>query len=173
MLGLVLLYVGAVLFINGVTLLGRIAPAEAAVMNLLAGALALFVSLHQIASGNAALLSVGAFGLLFAFTYLWTAYAHLTRQDRRGLGWFSLFVAATATPIAFDQWFAARSPLEYWIAACWGAWALLWLCYFVLDALRRSRWSRPVAWFTIAQAVLTGWLPGYLMLSGRLPATLP
>ena len=35
MLGLILLYVGAGMFINGLTMLGQIAPREAAVMNLL------------------------------------------------------------------------------------------------------------------------------------------
>ena len=74
-LGLVLLYVGAVLFINGLSMLGKIAPKEAAVMNLFTGGLSLFVSLHQIASGDDALVHTAAFGLLFAFTYLWVAWA--------------------------------------------------------------------------------------------------
>ncbi len=52
MLGLVLLYVGAVLFINGLTLLGKIAPREAAVRNLFAGGVSLFVSVHQISTGG-------------------------------------------------------------------------------------------------------------------------
>jgi len=168
MLGLVLLYVGAVLFINGLTMLDKIAPSESAVMNVLAGALALFVSLHQIASGDASGTRVGAFGLLFAFTYLWVAYASVTGQDRRGLGWFSLFVAITAGLIAADSFAEARTAAQYWAAASWGAWAVLWSCYFVIGSLHRSGWTRPVAWLTIAQGVVTAWLPGYLMLSGRL-----
>jgi hypothetical protein len=86
MLGLILLYVGAVLFINALTALGHIEPKEAAIMNLLTGGLSLFVSLHQVASGDPALVRAAAFGLLFSFTYLWVAYVHLSGLDGRGLG---------------------------------------------------------------------------------------
>ncbi len=168
-LGLVLLYVGAVLFINGLSMLGKIAPKEAAVMNLFTGGLSLFVSLHQIASGDDALVHTAAFGLLFAFTYLWVAYVHLSGSDGRGLGWFSLFVAATAAWVTLDASSKAPQGLaQIWIVGCWAAWTLLWACYFVIGALQRVSWTRPVAWLTLAQAVLTAWLPGYLMLSGRL-----
>lgn len=169
MLGLVLLYVGAVLFINGLSALGRIAPREAAVMNLFTGGLSLFVCLLQLGSGQAAQVRTAAYGLLFAFTYLWVAYVHLSGQDGRGLGWFSLFVAVTAALIAADAWDQAHGLADTWLAGCWAAWSVLWLCYFVTGALQRHAWTRPVAWLTLVQAVLTAWLPGYLMLSQRWP----
>jgi hypothetical protein len=168
MLGLVLLYVGGVLFINGLSMLGKIAPKEAAVMNLLTGGLSLFVSLHELGQADPASVRAGAFGLLFSFTYLWVAYVNLTAQDGKGLGWFSLFVAATAALVTFDQMAMAHGVASYWLAGCWAAWTLLWLCFFVLGALQWQSWNRPVAWLTIAQSVLTAWLPGYLLLSGRL-----
>ncbi len=168
MLGLVLLYVGAGMFINGLTMLGRIAPREAAVMNLLLGGLALFVSLLQISSGQPVAIRAAAFGLLFSFTYLWIAYGHLTQQDGRGLGWFCLFVAATAGLITWDLAVAAATPSEQWMAANWAAWTVLWAAFFVIGALQRTRWVRPVAWMTLAQAIFTAWLPGYLMLTGRM-----
>lgn len=169
MLGLVLLYVGAVLFINGLTMLGKIAPKEAAVMNLFAGGISLFVSLIQIASTDVSLVRVAAFGLLFSFTYLWVAYVNLTGQDGRGLGWFSLFVAATAALVTIDAFGNARGITQNLLAACWASWAILWMCYFFIGALQKSSWVRPVAWLTIIQGILTAWLPGYLLLSGRLP----
>ncbi|NCT83503.1 MAG: transporter [Comamonadaceae bacterium] len=168
MQGLVLLYVGAVLFINGLTMLGRIAPREAAIMNLFTGGLALFAGLLGAASGQGAQIRAAAFGLLFAFTYLWSAYATLTGQDGRGLGWFSLFVAVTAAWVTFDEFARAQSPVDYALAACWAAWVPLWLGFFGIGALRRTAWTRPVAWLALVQAVLTAWLPGYLMLSGRI-----
>ena len=109
MLGLILLYVGAVLFINALTALGHIAPKEAAIMNLLTGGLSLFVSLHQVVSGDLALVRAAAFGLLFSFTYLWVAYVHLNGLDGRGLGWFSLFVAITASAVTWDSFAAAKT----------------------------------------------------------------
>lgn len=168
MLGLVLLYVGGVLFINGLSMLGKIAPKEAAVMNLLTGGLSLFVSFHELGRADPASFRAGAFGLLFAFTYLWVAYVNLTAQDGQGLGWFSLFVAATAALVTVDQFALAHGFASYWLAGCWAAWAVLWLCFFVIGALRRTSWNRPVAWLAIVQSVLTAWLPGYLLLSGRM-----
>lgn len=168
MLGLVLLYVGAVLFINALAMLGHIAPKEAAIMNLLTGGLSLFVSLHQVASGDPALVRAAAFGLLFSFTYLWVAYVNLTGLDGRGLGWFSLFVAATASWVTVDALAAARTVGEYWMAGNWAAWTLLWLCFFVLGVLKRPALTKPVAWLTLVQSIVTAWVPGYLMLSGRL-----
>lgn len=168
MLGLVLLYVGAVLFINALAMLGHIAPKEAAIMNLLTGGLSLFVSLHQVASGDPALVRAAAFGLLFSFTYLWVAYVNLTGLDGRGLGWFSLFVAATASLVTVDALAAARTVGEYWMAGNWAAWTLLWLCFFVLGVLKRPALTKPVAWLTLVQSIVTAWVPGYLMLSGRL-----
>ncbi|MBP6718556.1 MAG: AmiS/UreI family transporter [Rhodoferax sp.] len=168
MLGLVLLYVGAVLFINALAMLGHIAPKEAAIMNLLTGGLSLFVSLHQVVSGDPALVRAAAFGLLFSFTYLWVAYVNLTGLDGRGLGWFSLFVAATASWVTVDALAAARTVGEYWMAGNWAAWTLLWLCFFVLGVLKRPALTKPVAWLTLVQSIVTAWVPGYLMLSGRL-----
>ncbi len=65
-----LLYVGGVLFINGLSMLGKIAPKETAVMNLLTAGLSLFVSLHELGRADPASIRAGAFGLLFSFTYL-------------------------------------------------------------------------------------------------------
>lgn len=168
MLGLVLLYVGGVLFINGLSMLGKIAPKEAALMNLLTGGLCLLVSLHGLDRSDPVSIRAGALGLLFAFTYLWVAYVHLTEQDGQGLGWFSLFVAVTAAWVTVDQMALAHGIASYWLAGCWAAWTVLWMCFFVIGALRQKRWNRPVAWLTIVQSVLTAWLPGYLLLSGRM-----
>lgn len=56
----------------------------------------------------------------------------------------------------------------YWLAGGWAAWTLLCLCFLVIGALQRQGWRRPVAWLTIGQSVLTAWLPGYLLLNGRM-----
>lgn len=168
MLGLVLLYVGAGMFINGLTMLGQIAPRESAVMNLLLGGLSLFVSLLQISAGESAGIRAAAFGLLFSFTYLWIAYGHLSQQDGRGLGWFCLFVAATAALVTVDVALEASTLGGQWMAVNWAAWTILWAAFFVIGAMQRTRWIRPVAWMTITQAIFTAWLPGYLMLTGRL-----
>ena len=49
----------------------------------------------------------------------------------------------------------------------WAAWALLWALFWLLLARGRDI-GRFTGAMCIAQGVLTGWLPGYLLLSGRL-----
>ena len=71
-----------------------------------------------------------------------------------------------------NPWFGgvadAKTTGEYWMACNWAAWTLLWSCFFVMGVLKRPRWTKPVAWLTLVQSIATAWVPGYLMLSGRL-----
>ena len=169
MLGLVLLYVGAVLFINGLAMLGKITSKEAAIMNVFTGVISFIVCVLNMASGEAVLIKAAAYGLLFSFTYLWVAYNNLTNQDGRGLGWFSFFVAVTAVFITYDEYVAANSFEGYWLVYCWGIWSILWAGFFVLGALQKTSITRSLAWFTVFTAITSAWIPGYLMLSGHMP----
>lgn len=169
LLGLTLLYVGAVLILNGLWMLGRIGDKEISVINLFAGGLTLLVAL-KLAFGegaDAASIKAGALSLLFSFTYLWVAINRHTGADGRGLGWFSLFVAITALPVAVDTLRLAASSWDWWFGLSWLAWALLWLLFFLLLALKKPV-TRLTACMAIGQGVLTGWLPGYLLLTGAI-----
>lgn len=170
MLGMVLMYVGAVLFINGLTMLGRINIREAAIMNVFTGFVAVAVaSYNAFVTASPESIQAAAYGLLFAFTYLWVAYNSITQQDGRGLGWFSLFVAITAVAIAYDAFTGAHSAADFWLAWDWAGWAVLWFCFFLLGVRGKTTLIRPVAYLTILEAVFTAWLPGYLLLSGHMP----
>lgn len=170
MLGLVLLYVGAVLFINGMSMLGHITAREAAIMNVFTGVISFIVCIFNLSTGEPLLIQASAYGLLFSFTYLWVAYNSLTNQDGRGLGWFSFFVSVTAIFITWDSFQAATSFEDNWLVFCWAMWAVLWGLFFALGSLQKTNWTRSIAQFTIVTAVTTAWLPGYLMLSGHMPS---
>lgn len=169
LLGLSLFYVGAALILNGLWMLGRIGDREIAVINVFTGGLTLLVSLKLAFGEGADAISIkgGALSMLFSFTYLWIAFNRLTGVDGRGLGWFSLFVAITAVPVAIDTLLAAASAWDWWLGLSWAAWSALWLLYFLLLALRKPI-ARVTAGVAIGQGVLTGWLPGYLLLTGVL-----
>ncbi|MCK6394747.1 AmiS/UreI family transporter [Zoogloea sp.] len=169
LLGLALFYVGAVLILNGLWMLGRIGDREIPVINLFAGGLSLLVALKLAFGEGADLASVkaAALSLLFSFTYLWVAINRFSGADGRGLGWFSLFVAITAVPVAVDVLGRAGTPGEWWLGLSWVAWSILWLMFFLMLALGRPL-ARPTACMAIGQGVLTGWLPGYLLLTGGL-----
>lgn len=168
-LGVSLFYVGAVLCLNGLWLRGHIAGREIWVVNLFTGLLSLAIGLASIFGPGADAASVysGALTLLFALTYLWVAANRWTGADGRGLGWFSLFVALTALPVAGESLARAQSLLDYWMAANWAAWALLWACFW-LQLARGRDIGRAVGALCLVQGVLTGWLPGYLLLAGYL-----
>ncbi|MGB8421724.1 AmiS/UreI family transporter [Paraburkholderia sp.] len=169
MLGLSLLYVGAVLFLNGLWLLGRIGDREIWVINVFSGGITLLVSLHLAFGTGADLASIkaAALTLLFTFTYFWVAINRYNGADGRGLGWFSLFVAITAVPVAIDALLHASTMWGIWFALCWFGWAFLWLLFFVLLAMERPI-VKLTGTVTVITGILTGWLPGYLLLSGTL-----
>ena len=103
MLGVILLYVGMVLMSNGHYRLEGISDKSNVVMNIFTGALGLILNLIAIAYGNATGQSAewfygSATGLLFAFTYLYTAINTIFDFDQRLYGWFSLFVALNSIP---------------------------------------------------------------------------
>ena len=163
--GVVLFYVGVVLILNGLWMLGRIADREILIVNLLIGLLHLRVA-HEYAfapGADPASVREAALGLLFAFTYLWAGCNRWFDNDGRGLGWFSLLVAITVTIVAVQALARAGNGWELWTALSWAAWALLWLLFFMLLVLGRPS-PRPIGWLSIAQGVLTGWAPGFWLL---------
>ena len=169
MLGLALLYVGAVLFLNGLWLMGRIGDREIAIINIFSGLLTAAVAAY-LAFGpgsDAGAIRAAALTLLFSFTYLWVAYNRFHDVDGRGLGWYSLFVAITVVPVTVVTFMGADSPLDYWLGLCWAAWAVLWFMFFLLLAMQKPI-AKATGAMTSIQGVLTGWLPGYLILEGWL-----
>lgn len=166
MLGLVLLYIGAVLFLNGIWLTNRIAAREVAVINVLVGVLNVLVALHLVFGANATpeTVKAGAYTLLFAFTYLWVAANQFLQADGRGLGWFCLFVSLTAAGIAVQAFMNSDGTFGIWNAFNWTAWTVLWFGFFLLLGLSRDI-QKQIAWLTIICAILTGWVPGVLILA--------
>lgn len=169
MIGLILLWVGAVLFLNGLWLLGRISDREIAVINIFSGGILFLASTVPALRAGADLttISAGAFGLLFAFTYLWVAVNRFLNTDGRGLGWYSLFVAITAVPVGLDTLADANTTWATWLGINWLAWAVLWFVYFLL-LVTKSVGPRLAGALTILEGIATAWIPAYLILTGRL-----
>ncbi|MCB1807850.1 MAG: AmiS/UreI family transporter [Candidatus Competibacteraceae bacterium] len=167
LLGFALLYVGAVLFLNGLWLLDRIGDKEIAVINVFVGGLTMAVALFSAfgPEADAASIKAGALTLLFTFTYLWVAWNRWNGADGRGLGWFSLFVAITIIPVSLDTLANAQGTWDVWFGLCWAAWAVLWFMFFLLLALQKPI-ARLTGGVTVLEGILTGWLPGYLLLDG-------
>ena len=160
-----LLYVGAVLFVNGLMLLDIVPAKSAAAMNIFVGAMQVIFPTIVImqAQGDPAVI-FGAAGLyLFGFTYLYVAWNTLTGATGEGLGWFSLFVAACALVYGVLNLTLLADPL---FGMIWLAWAVLWFLFFLLLGLNKASLGRVTGWFTLLLGIFTGLIPALLLLTG-------
>ncbi|TDK23494.1 transporter [Arthrobacter crusticola] len=161
-----LLYVGAVLFINGLMLIGVVPGKSAAILNFFVGTMqVVFPTIILIQANNDLPTIFGAAGLyLFGFTYLYVGILQVTGVSGEGLGWFSLFVAACAVVIGALQFTLVGDPV---FGVIWLTWAVLWFLFFLLLALGRESLTYATGWFTIFVAHITGTVPAFFLLVGR------
>ncbi|GIH71939.1 AmiS/UreI family transporter [Sphaerimonospora thailandensis] len=159
-----LFYVGAVLIINGLGLLGKITPKGTAPLNFFVGTLQVVTPTFLImtSAGDRAIIAGAAGIYLFGFTYLWSGINAVTGWPGEGLGWFSLFVAFTAVGYAAYLWQTG----ERVFVVIWLTWALLWLLFFLVLGLGRTGLTRFTGWVAITEGVLTAALPAALAITG-------
>lgn len=160
-----LLYVGAVLFINGLMLIDVVPAKSAAAMNLFVGGMqVIFPTIIIVQSGGDPATILGASGLyLFGFTYLYVAWNTLTGASGEGLGWFSLFVAGCAVVYGITQYTMAADPV---FGVIWFAWAVLWFLFFLVLGLGKDHLGRFTGWFTLWLGLFTGAIPALMLLTG-------
>ena len=160
-----LMFVGAVLFVNGLLFLGKIDAKGAAVFNLFVGALQVAVPFYLITTApntSDILLDSGIF--LFGFTYLYVGISNLAGQPATGLGWYSAWVAIMATAFGITNIVKFSDPT---IGLLWLQWAVLWALFFVVLALGKDRLTPLTGWLTLILSFTTCTIPGYLLLLGE------
>jgi len=160
-----LFFVGAVLFLNGVMILGRIDQKAAAIFNLFVGLLQVVTPTFLIfTSGGDPNVILSASGLyLFGFTYLYVGITLLANFDTNGVGWFSLFVAVSALAYSFANFHLLN---DNPFGVIWLYWAFLWFLFFLTLGLKMDSLTRYTGWITAIEGVVTAWIPGFLILSG-------
>jgi hypothetical protein len=167
-----LLYVGAVLLVNGLMLLGHVPARSAAVLNLFVGALQCViptVMLIQAAGDPAATLA--ASGLyLFGFTYLYVGIVNLAGLEPQGLGWFCLFVAMAAVTYSALSFTLTDDPV---FGVIWLSWAVLWLLFFLVLGLGHDELGRFTGWAVTLLSLPTCSVPAFLVLTGHYQSSGP
>jgi len=161
-----LLYVGAVLFINGLMLVGAIPGKSAGILNFFVGGMqVIFPTLIILGADGDLSVIFGAAGLyLFGFTYLYVGILQFTGISGEGLGWFSLFVVLCATIIGVLQFTLLNDPV---FGVIWLIWAVLWFLFFLVLGLGKDSLTRTTGWFTIFISQMTGTIPAFLLLLGE------
>jgi hypothetical protein len=188
LLGVMLLYVGAVLVINGIWLIGQARVAavgeagartaeahpffiqgrEVTVINIFTGFVGLVTAVTLLVQGNRdedlASVRGGGFILLFAFTYLWVAANGFLNAGGRAFGWYCLFVAITAIPAGiYTLANAEGNAASIYLGIDWFAWAVLWFVFFMLLALDRPL-ARLAGGLAALEGIATAWVFGMLLL---------
>jgi putative amide transporter protein len=160
-----LMFVGAVLFINGLLFLGKVDAKGAATFNLFVGALQVaipFYLLTTAATTDELLLASGIF--LFGFTYLYVGISNLAGQEPAGLGWYSCWVAIMAAAFGVTEIVKFHEPT---IGLLWLQWSVLWGLFFLILALGYERLTTVTGVLTVILAFTTCTIPGYLLLLGE------
>lgn len=165
-----LLYVGAVLFINGLMLIGLVPGKSAAILNFFVGTMqVIFPTIVIMQSPEDIATILGASGLyLFGFTYLYVGFNQVFGLPGEGLGWFSLFVAICAVVFAVLQFTAVGDPV---FGVLWLLWAILWFFFFLLLGLNMEHLTIFTGWFTAIVAHVTGTIPALFLLTGTFKPT--
>jgi putative amide transporter protein len=160
-----LLFVGAVLFVNGMALLGRVDPRAAAPINLFVGALLVVVVLSLALPAGEDLTPVftAAGFLLFGFVYLYVGIVNLTGHAATGVGWYCGWAAVVSLCIALVTYVRDDDAK---LGTLWLLWALLFTFFFLVLGLGLVRLTTVTGWITVVEAIVTATAPGLLLLLG-------
>lgn len=160
-----LMFVGAVLFVNGLLLLGKIDAKGAGVFNLFVGALQTAIPFYLITTATSAsdiLLDSGIF--LFGFTYLYVGIGNLAGYQPVGLGWYSAWVALMAAAFGITNIVKFHDTT---IGLLWLQWSVLWGLFWVVLGLGVTRLTAVTGWLTLILSFTTCTIPGFLLLLGE------
>lgn len=159
-----LLFVGAVLFINGLLFLGKVEVKGAAVFNLFVGGLQTAIPFYLIATAHTPDQTLNAAGIfLFGFTYLFVGIVNLAGFKADGIGWYSLWVAALAAGFGLTNILRFHDTPT---GLLWLQWAVLWGLFWVVLALGVERLTALAGWLTLILSFTTCTIPGFLLLLG-------
>lgn len=159
-----LLFVGAVLFMNGLLFLGKADAKGVAVFNLFVGGLQTAIPFYLIATAhtpNDILSAAGIF--LFGFTYLYVGIVNLAGFKADGIGWYSLWVAVLAAGFGLTNILRFHDTPT---GLLWLQWAALWGLFWVVLALGVERLTALAGWLTLILSLTTCTIPGFLLLLG-------
>lgn len=159
-----LLFVGAVLFLNGLLFLGKADAKGIAVFNLFVGGLQVAIPFYLISTAHTPSDILSAAGIfLFGFTYLYVGIVNLAGFKADGIGWYSLWVAALATGFGLTTILRFHDTPT---GLLWLQWAVLWGLFWVVLALGVERLTPVAGWLTLILSFTTCTIPGFLLLLG-------
>lgn len=163
-----LFFVGAVLFVNGVSLLGAYTGTAAAMLNILVGSSLVVVAgyevipAHDLSDETNINIIFGATGfVLFGFTYIWLGVIGLTGMPATGLGWYCAWAAIVAAFLAIGSYTRLDDPK---FGMLWILWTVLFVLFFLVLGLGQLNLVSATGWIVVISSFVTATIPGGLML---------
>lgn len=155
--GIAFFFVGAVLFVTAIMMMGKADAKSVGIFHGLVGILlfgmvmkSFFVPPHDYFTATIL--------LLFIFTYIPVCASFTFGHDSKALGWYCLIVAVTTIPVGLHIFGVAyKTSILLWI---YGG---LWFCFFLLMGLEKTKLAKFVSYYTMVVAILA-MVPGYLMI---------
>lgn len=163
-------FVGSVLLVNGLVILGRVDARSAAPLNVLIGAIVTGVAIRSaIQAGDlsdpqafdSTVRSAGS--MLFGLTYLYVGIGNLANLSGRGLGWYCGWATGVSIFVGLIHYLRLDDPR---MGMLWVVWAFLFAAFFLTAGLGLRRYESATGWFTVLASFLTITVPGALMLLG-------
>lgn len=155
---------GIVLISNGACALYGVDPKSSSVINIFVGGLSVIINIISLIKGD---YYAAGTGLLFGFTYLYIAINNIFGLDPLPFALFSTFVAVNAVIFGFIEGITGSFVLgitpDWRWAAIWWLWAILWGTAYVTEIMRKNL-GKFVPRLQIFEGIVTGWIPGMLML---------
>jgi len=164
--GFTTLLVAAVVWVDGLWVMGKVSGKSIAFINLFSSIIILLTSVFSIFSVHANITSIygGAITLLISCTYFWISLNIMSDvENMMGLGWFALMVSATLAVLLINP-LKAVSPFWYiWSYANWLVWCILFFLYFLLIVFK-IKINKLIGYYSIFAAIVNAFLPGFLAL---------
>lgn len=138
---LALVFVGAVLFVNGLGLFGKVSKGAAGTLNVFVGVLlaAVVLSLALPAEDMSSVFTASGF-LLFAIVYLCRGVMDLTGHGGEDVGWYCAWAAAVSLAISLVE-FLPTATSSWQRSGC--LWTLLFATFFLVSGLELATGRAP------------------------------
>jgi putative amide transporter protein len=126
---------GAVLFLNGLMLLGKADGKAVGYFNLFVGVIQIINPFYLIMTSSQSNWDLynNAAIFLFGLTYLYVGVTSVKGLEGNGLGWFSFWVAIIAVVYTIISVVVFNDIVN---ALTWGLWAFLWSLFFLTGSLK-------------------------------------
>ncbi|ENG7679438.1 MULTISPECIES: AmiS/UreI family transporter [Providencia] len=156
--GLLLIFIGSVLIINGISIIKGYDNKETGIFNGIIGFFCLIgnIVLMVNAKENTAYLAI-AQSMLFTFTYIFLSFIKIYSLSGKLFGWYCLFVFFNALFYAYYTSADAR------MIGLWLLWAILWFLFFCVFSLNKT--IKYLGELTLVIGIVTCTLPGLMMVT--------